>query len=162
MSYSKNKEKKHRKRHSRSDQTDVGFASIAKSALIGSGYSLAGIIILSIIVSALCLMHSDPATITLPIGLAVLYASACLGGVIASKKFKQDKGLALTAGAVCGFILFFVTGIGSAVLDLVFSGSSHGLKLFTSLFLRAICIPTSLLGAYMGMSRKKKYRKKRR
>lgn len=161
MSYSQQNSHKRRKHAPRSDSGDVSFFDLMKNGAVGAGFALASVIVLSLVSSALCLLYSDPSALTMYAGIAILYISSIAGGVISAIKFRGDKSAAIVSGILCGFIILVSFGIISTFLSLAGGDFSHSVKLIPSILLRALCIPASILGAYMG-SRKKSPRRKRR
>ena len=157
--HSKNKKKRRNYSH-KSEAATSGFSSVSRPAFKGFLISLLCIAVLSLLCSAFCLYSKDPSSITLPVGLAVLYISSAVGGFISSRGLSGDKGYELVAGVFCGFFIFVSTGIFSCILS-SFSIEKTGISLSLSLLLRSLCILAAFCGAYMG-ARKKKKRIRRR
>ena len=163
MSYPQKRPLQRQRRSQENDAKDVSFSDLAKNGAIGAGFALLSAALLSVISAALCMLYPDPNALTLYIGLAILYISSIIGGVVSSIKLRKNRGIALLAGGICGFVFAILLGIISVAVSFIPYDLSHGIKLLPSLLLRFASIPLSVLGAYMG-SRKRfpsKRRKKR-
>ena len=157
--HSKSKKKRRNYSHN-SEAATSGFSSVSRPAFKGFLISLLCIAVLSLLCSAFCLYSKDPSSITLPVGLAVLYISSAVGGLISSRALSGDRGYALASGVLCGFFIFVSTGIFSCIMSSI-NIEKTGISIPLSLLLRALCIFTAFCGAYIG-TRKKKRRIRRK
>ena len=152
--YSKNKRKKRTHSH-KSEAPSSGFSSISRSAFKGLLICLLCIAVLSLLCSVFCLYSNDPSSITLPIGISILYVSSAVGGICASRAHSDDKSYALVSGIFCGFFIFIATGIFSGITS-SFGVEKSDLSVFLSLLLRSLCIFAAFFGAYIGTIKKKR------
>jgi putative membrane protein (TIGR04086 family) len=113
---------------------------------------------LTFILSVLLYNTPDPAAFITPAAFSVLYASAFLGGFIASKSNKKSAVLCgLTVGGILTFVLF-------AASLLIKAPSSFGFT--ASLILRSAIILCALAGSVVGViknsetSKNKKHKKR--
>ena len=158
--HSKSKKKRRNYSH-KSEAATSGFSSVSRPAFKGFLISLLCIAILSLLCSAFCLYSKDPSSITLPVGLAVLYVSSAVGGLISSHALHGDKSFAPVSGVLCGFFIFVATGIFSCIMS-SFNIEKTGISLPLSLLLRSLCIFAAFCGAYMGVKKKKKRIRRRK
>ncbi len=163
MEHNSKKAKKRKPRQSEAQA--AGFEAVAMGALIGSGGALVCMLALALISAALCMLSPDPASLSMPIGLAILYISSALGGALSSKSFKGELSSALTASGMCGFVLFVLTGICSVLQGLLAPEASHGFGLPTATLLRVLAVAVSMLSACIfckvRQKKRKAYRHKR-
>ena len=160
MRYAHSKKRKKRNFSPKREASGTHFSSVSGSAFRGVLFSLLCLIILSLLSSVFCLYHNDPASITFPIGLSLMYLSSAIGGILSARRFTADKGSALFSGTLCGFFIFVITGIFSVIMTLGGIGGNK-IRLPIVLLLRSLCIISAFLGAYI-VSGKEKTRYKRK
>lgn len=98
---------------------------------------------------------ADPNRYITPTALSVLFISSLLGGFAAAK---INRGSALLCGLITASFFLAALFLLSLFMD---TSLSAGYNLALSLGLRGIAIGTSVLGAYIGVSNKKKKTKRR-
>lgn len=152
MGNSKHGTVKKRKHIPRSEEHDSSFSSLIIFGGIGAIVSFSCAFVLSLISSALCMLSPDPSSLTLYIGLGVLYISSFAGGIVAAGKLQRDRGDAIISGLLCGFTVTVLFGLISTALSFITTDFSHGIKLLPSILLKFICIPMSALGSYVFVS----------
>ncbi|MBQ8850222.1 MAG: hypothetical protein IJ011_07840 [Clostridia bacterium] len=160
MEHNAKKNKKHRRRTS--EDGEVGFDTVAKNSLIGLGASCALMLILTVALSALCMLSPDPAALTLPLGIAAFCLSAAFGGFISSRQLSRDKTAAVVSGLICGFALAILTGILSVAQSALLPEATHGLGLLQSIVIRASALPLSALFASLSLKKKVRAHRRRR
>ena len=160
MEHNVKKNKKHRRRTP--EQGDIGFDTIAKNSLIGIGTALLCMLVLSVALAALCMLSPDPASLTLPLGIAVFCLSAAVGGVVSARGLRADKTAAVVSGLICGFALMVLSGISAAVQNFLAPTATHGIPLLPALLLRAASIPLSAVFAFIVLKKKPRARRRRR
>ena len=160
MSYVHSKKRKKMKTPSPREGSAASFSSVSGSALRGALISLLCLIFLTLLSSVFCLYYKDPASITLPIGIALLYISSLTGGFFSARAFNSDKSSAIFSGFLCGFFIFVTIGFLSVIMPL-FGISKGSIKIPFALLLRSGCIVSALFGAYL-VSKKKKRKLRRK
>ena len=150
------------KKHRSTDNTTTTFETISKRALIGGAVSLAVMIVFALIGAALCMLNADPAGLTLPIGLVTFYISAAAGGYASAVGMKKQRASALTSAALCGFIIAILTGICAALQEYLSPHISHNIPTVTSILLRFLAIPVSMLFSYFALIEKRRRSRRRR
>ena len=131
------------------------LASVRASAF-GAG---AGLICLSLLLFAcaiICLLSNDPHTLLAPLSLFCIYASAFASGFIGAKKNRSCA--LLICGILCGIGYILMLSLILFILNIsLLSDSAKS----SSLWLRALCLPASVLGALCSASRSspKKHRR---
>lgn len=139
------------KRVARSSPTATeqdSFHSLLQSALFGA---LCGIVVATLLLlaaSAICHATNDPASFTGTAGLIALYLSALVAGFAA---LRRHRSMALVCGALSGIFLMLVFLCLSLLLR---NHASSPLSSSQAWLLRALMIPTSAIGGYLGLSRK--------
>ena len=138
-----------KKRKKRTDDTkDAGFEAIAKGAVTGSAGAVGAMLVFALLATALCMLTPDPLSLSLPVGMTILYLSAALGGCISSMKLRGNIPAALTASAFCGFTVVILTGICSVLQSLLAQSLSHGFGIGVSLLLRLAAMAVSVTASY--------------
>ena len=156
MSNIHSKSKRKKRNHSHKSEVDSsGFSSVSRPAFKGFLITLLCIAVLSLLCSVFCLYSKDPSSITLPVGIAVLYVSSFVGGLCSARANSDDNGYALASGVFCGFFIFVVSGIFACVIS-SFNVEKSGISVSLSLLLRALCVFTAFFGAYIGTRKKKR------
>lgn len=145
-------EKKGRKKL-RSEDTPP-LVSVFKSSLTGFIAALVSALVLWIAASAIAYANDDPDSVVGALGLGVIYISALIGGFVAVRHNKKD---ALLCGIVSGAMLslFFF------IISLFFEDSSSSYSFLIELMLRGAMLLMSVFGAFAGLHRKDKRRKRR-
>ena len=133
---------------------DSGFGNLMQSALFGALIGLLSATLLLFAATAVCYATTDPASMTTPLALAVLYLSALIAGFAA---LRRHRSMALACGSLCGLFLMLVFLAVSLILGHRVEG---GFSLPLSLLVRALMIPVSAIGGYLGLP-KKPQRKRR-
>lgn len=154
-----NTKKKHKRRRV-SEQGSVGFNDVARNAFLGIGVSLLVMLVLSFIASAICMLSSDPASLTLPSGITIFCVSAAIGGYIGAKRLLRDKTATVVSGILCGFTLMIVTGISATLQSIIAPSSTHGMTIFSSVLIRSSAIPLATLSACLNLKKITKSRKR--
>lgn len=142
-----------------------GIKSLAPQGIIpctvsGILISVAVILLLSIIVSAIIYQTDDPAIYVAPAAYSVLYVSALMGGFMAARFNKKS---ALLCGLIVGCGLILLTFIISLTIPKELS-TDYGI--IENISLRLAIIVCSIIGAFIGVSdrstvKKRKNHKKR-
>lgn len=158
MEHRKNR---HRARRT-AEEVSVGFNDVVKNSFLGVLSALISMAVLVLAASAVCMLTRDPASFTLPLGIAAFLISAAVGGFVASRGLLRDKTAAVISGIICGFALMIFTGIGAVLQNLLASESTHGLSALVAVLIRALAIPMSLLGACIDKKKRTGRRKTRR
>ena len=159
-SHSHQKRKKRQDHSHRTDSPD--FFTVSKKALIGGASTLGSALLLSLAASALSLLAPDPASLTLPIGLAIFFISAAIGGAVSAAGFKGHPQIATITAVFCGFLFVIVSGICAVWQSIAAPDSSHGIPLLLSVILRLMAVPTSALAAYFVSKERNKPRRRKR
>ncbi len=155
--------KKRKKRQGRqSEAQSLGFEAVAQGTVVGSGSAVICMSALALVSTALCMMSPDPASLSLPVGLSILYISSAVGGFVSSLKLKREPSAALTAAALCGFTVFVLTGICSTLQAILSPESSHGIGIWVALVLRLLAIAPSMLASYVSCKAKPQKHRRRR
>ena len=149
-----------KKRAGASDTPD--FFTVSKKATLGATAALCVALLLSAVSAALCLLSPDPATLTLPIGIATFLVSAAVGGAVSATGFKSHPTAAVVSALFCGFMLVILTGICALWQSTAATESTHSLPPLLSLAIRITAIPLSALSAYFVTKRLKKPRRRKR
>ena len=111
--------------------------------------------VLLFLVSVAIYSTSDPNRFVTPAALSVLYISALLGGFTAAK---LNRGSALLCGTLTALFFLVVLFLPSFLMDASLSAER---SIPLALGLRGIAVGISILGAYIGVSNKKKKPKRR-
>ncbi len=144
-----------RKRRTKSDTSEKSISFLLKNSLLGCGIALLSAAALLFVSSAICYMSKDPHSLVFPLGLLTLYLSALIGGIAAVRLNKSD---AFICGSVCGGLLalFFL------FLTVFFpDADSSKFPLPVVLVLRILTVFFCILGAWLGMKRKIRPRRRR-
>ncbi len=144
-----NARKKNRSRVKSSD----GTVSVIKNCFIGMCIAIAVGFILLLIMSALALSFEDPDMSVGGMALAALYISALVGGFAS---VRMNSGEALLCGALVGAML----NVALVVISLFFRGGDPEGFGVGELLTRGAVILMSVLGAYMGLHKKKRKRRR--
>lgn len=133
------------KKKRRSGEESGLFSTLCKNAALGTAISLLCAFSLSLVATLLCLRSGDPLKMILPFGLASLYLSALLGGIITVRRHGESS---LLCGALCGlFLLVFFW-----IVSLLFKGE-NSFSLLLTFLLRLLTPLFSILGALLGQKR---------
>ncbi len=149
MGYS---ERKSRKKGRSEDAPPL--VSVFKSSLMGFAAALASALVLWIAASAIAYANDDPDSVVGALGLGVIYISALIGGFVSVRQNKKD---ALLCGIVSGAMLalcFFV-------ISLFFADGSSSYSFLIELILRGAMLLMSVFGAFAGLNRGNKRRRRR-
>lgn len=153
---------KPRKKHShRSDGESVSFARVVRSAFTGVLSALVSMLVMSVISSGVCMLFPDPASLTLPMGIAIFVLSSAIGGYVSGAGLKKDKAATFFSGLICGFALMIFLGVGALIQDMLSPDSAHEIGLLTSFFVRGAAIPISTVFSYIAVIPRKKRRRRR-
>ena len=147
--------KKKNNRRTLSEGNENSFPELLKNSSIGAGIGLIAAVLFLFIGTGVCYVSNDPTALITPVGVAVLYLSAFIGGMIAKRLNKTS---ALFCGGICGCLLtvFFW------FLTLFFNHTDSDIFSFPlSLVLRGLTILVSILGAVIGTGRKKVSKRRR-
>lgn len=158
MSFDKRK-KKAAKRPRRTVTEREGAPALsvtAKSALCALPVTVAVGLLLLCILSALLLKTADPDRYHTAAGLAALYVTACLGGMIAIRLNRRR------APLLCGLgegllLLLFMTVLGLFLPN----GWEHQRSVGIDLLTRLLLFPASLIGAFLAARQPKRHRHRR-
>ena len=161
MKYKSEKRSAHPQRKHRQSSEDTGFSAVVHFCIIGSVISVITSLILTLILSWLCLFAPDPLRLATPAGLCIIYASAISGGIFTGLKLKRDKWAAIIGGALCGLLFFIAWGIFGIILSLLGLPSATADHKTFLILARALAIPLSMLGTYLCIKKKKHYRRHR-
>ena len=129
------------------------LTAVFKSSLIGFGAAVVSALVLWVVASLIAYACDDPDSVVGALGLSVIYLSALIGGFVAVRYNKKD---ALICGMLSGAmltLLFFV-------ISLLFEDNSS-YSLLTELLLRGAMMLMSVFGAFAGLHRKDRRRKRR-
>ncbi len=151
---------KRRQRTAESGRAD--FNTVARAAFLGIGAEMAAMLVLSLGAAGLCMLSPDPASLTLPVGIALFCLSSLIGGAVSAARLSWDKTAAVVSGAVCGFSLIIITGIGALIQGLLVPEYTHGVGLLWSVLLRTAALPLSAISAFLVVNKRKKPRRHRR
>ena len=151
MPYS-NKPKTSRSRRNGGTSPKNPLSALAKSVLIALPVTLGVGLLLLLGTTALLLCTKDPGRYSAVAGIAVLYVTALLGGVITTALF--DRRSPVLCGTVMGLILFLLLCIPSLF------PSQNGIQNAGIAFLaRLALLPATLIGALLCTKKKKKRRR---
>jgi hypothetical protein len=154
---------KNKKRQSSPRATDSpDFFTVSKRALIGGAIALGSALLLSLSVSALCLLFPDPASLTLPIGIAIYFISSAVGGAASAIGLRVHPKAAVASALFCGFMLAIVTGICALWQSAAAPEASHGMGVVISTVIRMLSLPTAEISAYLVTRKAKKHRRRPR
>ena len=154
---------KRKKRKKRTDEgKDAGFEAVARGAVTGGAGAVGCMLALAFLSAALCMLTPDPLSLSLPVGMVILYLSAAIGGCISAIGLRSNIPAALTASAFCGFILFILTGICAVLQGIVAPDLSLGFGIVLSLILRLVAMAVAVTAAYIFCRLKPKPRHRRR
>lgn len=145
-------EKRARKKGRSEDMPPL--VSAFKSSLTGFAAALVSSLILWIAASAIAYANDDPDSVVGALALGVIYLSALTGGFVAVRYNKKD---ALLCGLLSGAMLavFFF------IISLFFGESPSSYSVFVELMLRGAMLLMSVFGAFAGLHRKDRRRKRR-
>lgn len=161
MEYKPKKRRTHPQRKHRQPSEDTGFSAVVRFCIIGAVISIITSLILTLILSWLCLFAPDPLRLAIPAGLCIIYASAISGGIFTGLKLKRDKWAAIIGSALCGLLFFIAWGIFGIILSLFELPSVTDDYKTLLILARALAIPFSMLGTYLCIKKKKHYRRHR-
>ena len=126
-----------------------------RCSLLGAAIAMALGTVLAVVVAFALYQAADPTRYITPAALSVLYISSLLGGFAATR---LNLGSALLCGLTTGALLLAV----SFIISLAISPSmSSEYNIINAIALRAAVLVCSIIGAFIGVS-KKKHDKKRR
>lgn len=147
-----------RARRSRRSPAESGgseFPALVKSALLGTAIALGGALALLLLGARLCLQAENPLALARPVGTALLYLCAAAAGLLTAKRQKKQALLCgLTAGVLVAVFFWALT-------LLLRDEGETALSLSASLLLRALLLPVSCLGAFLGVKKKAPRRRRR-
>ena len=136
----------HRAKHT-TKKSESGFLPpFLKSSVIGAASGLLCALLLLLFGTFACLCVPNPHAWITPIGIAILYLSAIVGGVVAIRHHKEAS---LLCGVFCGAWMLLVFCL-VALIPSIRGGFSLGI----SLLLRGLIPVFSLIGARLGAKRK--------
>ncbi len=154
---------KRKKRKKRTDESKgVGFEAVARGTVTGGAGAVGCMLVLALLSAALCMLTPDPLSLSLPVGMVILYLSAAIGGCISAMGLRSNIPAALTASAFCGFTVVILTGICSVLQGLLAPDQSHGIGTGLSLLLRFVAMAVSVTASYLFCKLKPKPRRRRR
>jgi putative membrane protein (TIGR04086 family) len=134
--------------HKKTTVESSPFGNLMQSALFGALCGMISAILLLFAATAICYATADPCALIMPLGLAALYLSSFIAGFAA---LRRNGSMALACGSLSGLCLLLVFLCLSLLLR---SHITDTLSPTLSLLLRAIMIPSSVIGGYLGLSRK--------
>lgn len=129
-------------------------SGIISSVSFGVIMSVALLLSLLLVFSALALTLEKPHVILTPLAFFSIYTSAFFGGFLSAKRSKGRD--SLLCGIICGIISAILLSLLFGIISLALNTESAPI----SWLYRALIIPASILGALIGA--KSKPRKKRR
>lgn len=145
-------EKKGRKKPRSEDSPPL--VSVFKSSLLGFAASLVSALVLWIAASAIAYANDDPDAVVGTLALGVIYLSALIGGFASVRYNKKDALLCGVSGGAMLAVFFFI-------ISLFFGDSSSSYPFLIELMLRGAVVLMSVFGAFAGLHRKDKRRKRR-
>ena len=127
-----------------------------RACVLGASVGLICLSVLLFICAVICLLSNEPHSLLSPLSLFCVYASAFVSGLVAAKKNHSYP--LLVCGILCGIGYILMLSLVLFILDLsLLSGSVQS----GSPWLRAICMPASILGAMCSISHSSPKRHKR-
>ena len=146
-----NRSRSKRKRAGANAQ-DSGSSTVIGASLMGTAIGMGLILILTALLSGICLASSDPNVLLAPFSLGINIITFFFAGFAGAKR----KRAALPVGALSGGLLAAVLWICSLFLD---NGASWGISLPVELLIRCSFIIPSMLGGLLAVNTKTKKRK---
>ena len=134
--------------HKKTNAESSPLGNLMQSALFGALCGMIAAVLLLFAATAICYATADPCTLTTPLGLAALYLASFVAGFAA---IRRNGSMALACGSICGLCLLLVFLCLSLLLR---SHATDTLSPVLSLLLRVMMIPASVIGGYLGLSRK--------
>ena len=143
-----------RARHKRTvtKRQDNGSTSVLIAALTGAATGVAVILVLTLLLSAICLASSDPAPLLSPVALGINTVAFFFAGFTGAKR----KSAAVPVGALSGTLLALLLWICSFFFGNEFSWD---IPLPVELLIRCSFIIISVLGGLLAVNTKIKKRK---
>ena len=141
-------------KHHRSVSTEATSSALIKHAGISAALSLGCAAVALLLGSALCFLSDDPGGLALPIGLAALFVSAMIGGLLSARMHPDAS---VPCGALCGLLFCAFLWI----LSLWIKSDSPTVSLPISLLLRGGTIGASVIGAFLGRRRQRRPSRRR-
>ena len=139
--------KKSKAKHFSTNNEGVKAKKLLLSSIFGSAIGTLIFIIILMIFSAISMMISSPHSLLLPLSFFSVYSSAFLAGLISLKR--NDSSDALLCGCICGALFMLVLwGMLSIVGYALPSAKSASMPFM----LKILIIPSSVLGAFAGMT----------
>lgn len=148
--------RKHRSAASQGDGAP-NLKSLMKCALCALPITVAVGLLLLLLATALLLLFKDPDRYHTAAGIVLLYATAFLGGMIATRLYRRRSPL-LCGLAEALLLLLLITALAFCLPDGWKDHASAGV----ALLMRVLILPASLCGALLASRKKTQKRKKRR
>ena len=143
---------KKQKAHKRTEHSEGSVKKFIKSVVIGSISSMLIAVILSFVLSAVALAFSDPNEVISALSLSALILASFCGGFI-TLKMNSSSALA------CGLITGTITLLFCVFLSFIFPKGDGTANALGVIVFRAVIPITSLLGAYVALSKPKPKRR---
>ncbi len=127
-----------------------------RCSLMGTVIAMAIGVLLAIIVAFVIYQTADPTRYITPAALSVLYISSLFGGFAAAR---FNRGSALLCGLTTGALLLAATFIFSLPIS---ENMSSDYNVINAVALRAAVLVCSIIGAFIGVSKKKPDKKRKK
>ena len=151
------KNKFSRSKHSQKSSPSPSRLSMLRSASLGAGIGLICLSLLLFVCALICIYAGDPHRLLTPLAFFCIYASAFASGLVGARKNHFSS--LLLCGALSGLI--YVLAL-SLILMLPPFCSADSADLKSTMLLRALTLPCSLLGAVCSPKRTSAKRHKHR
>ena len=148
--------RRHIERKKNREGADSGAVSVLKNALKGVLLAIPIMLLLTLIAAYIAYTREDPNSAVGALSFTILYISALLAGLFASKGGKESP---LLSAALSGVMLAFILLIVS-----FFFGEEHsaGYGWGIGLLIRSSLVAVSALGGFIGIHKVNSKRRKRR